>query len=570
MRLSKVGISPAQSIGALTLLSIGILTYYVAPYAVIYSNVPLFFIVLTIVMIMMVIGFVLLGNLAQPYFEKFLLKVILISMPRERSLETIVRKNFYAHRERNTKTSIMFSLTLAFIIFAGTGFRLDAHIIVQYLQQTLGSDIIVKTLDDVFLNETNIRYNLEKFKHENPNIIKDYSFVSHHFSLQPYIDPVNFTSLAKDPSISVQILSIDSSYLNSVYEDYYVPTEFDPRVNKVQVEDTKKPDAAKALYSAEGIANNLTLDNKDIISNAYLRSKDVLSAYIQPQRVRFIIPKGLAIASSLSTKTSSFVSIGELQISTQIRCIASKMPGFPFTGYNRFWTYTVLTSHEDYDIMRRKAWALKSLSVASVVKETHKYLDSIPEGSSYNVAKTGLFIRYHKEVTDTQRLHLISLLETVTNSQYIFVIDVLNSTKTLQNSLVFIDVFFILVAIIAIALSFFFTVISFASNINENAWEFGVLRALGLNKKQMMLIYLLEALCLVLAASIIGTIIGVIVAVTSSSLFFFYTELPFFFDFPVVVFVITLLISILSAIVASKIAVDDVKDKQISAIIKSL
>ena len=38
-----------------------------------------------------------------------------------------------------------------------------------------------------------------------------------------------------------------------------------------------------------------------------------------------------------------------------------------------------------------------------------------------------------------------------------------------------------LVAVIAITLCFFVLWLSFTANVNENAWEFGVLRAIGLN-----------------------------------------------------------------------------------------
>ena len=175
-----------------------------------------------------------------------------------------------------------------------------------------------------------------------------------------------------------------------------------------------------------------------------------------------------------------------------------------------------------------------------------------------------------KTASDSEKQAVVNLLGTLTNSQFIVVTDVLKTVSTLKGSLVFIDVFFIIVAIIAVSLSFFFTIVSFVSNIKESSWEFGVLRALGLSKKQMTKVYVYEALCLVLGATVLGTIVGLVVAVISSTLFFLFTELPFFLDFPTSIFVITMVISILTAIFASKIAVDDIKDRQISSIIKSL
>ena len=53
-------------------------------------------------------------------------------------------------------------------------------------------------------------------------------------------------------------------------------------------------------------------------------------------------------------------------------------------------------------------------------------------------------------------------------------------------------------------LSFFLILVSFWSNIKENSWEFGVLRALGLTKTQMTKIYVYEALVLIITAGLLG------------------------------------------------------------------
>ena len=47
---------------------------------------------------------------------------------------------------------------------------------------------------------------------------------------------------------------------------------------------------------------------------------------------------------------------------------------------------------------------------------------------------------------------------------------------------IFIDLFYITVALIAMILSFFLIMISFVSNVKENSWELGILRAVGLSK----------------------------------------------------------------------------------------
>ena len=46
----------------------------------------------------------------------------------------------------------------------------------------------------------------------------------------------------------------------------------------------------------------------------------------------------------------------------------------------------------------------------------------------------------------------------------------------------YINLFYIIVALVAMILSFFLILVSFVSNVKENSWEFGVLRAVGLDK----------------------------------------------------------------------------------------
>lgn len=56
IKLEKLGLSPSQLIASLTLIVIGILTYYVAPMAFLNNNIPLFLFILNIILISMILG----------------------------------------------------------------------------------------------------------------------------------------------------------------------------------------------------------------------------------------------------------------------------------------------------------------------------------------------------------------------------------------------------------------------------------------------------------------------------------------------------------------------------------
>jgi len=69
MKLETLGISITMTISALTLILIGITTYYFAPLAFIYENIQLFLTILNILLFLLIIGLTFFVSLAQPFFE---------------------------------------------------------------------------------------------------------------------------------------------------------------------------------------------------------------------------------------------------------------------------------------------------------------------------------------------------------------------------------------------------------------------------------------------------------------------------------------------------------------------
>ena len=66
---------------------------------------------------------------------------------------------------------------------------------------------------------------------------------------------------------------------------------------------------------------------------------------------------------------------------------------------------------------------------------------------------------------------------------------------------------------ISLTLVFFLLIISTTSNIRENVWEYGCLRAIGLNTKQGMRLFLYEQYAVILSALVLGCIVGFLLAI---------------------------------------------------------
>lgn len=65
---------------------------------------------------------------------------------KDRTLKTVITKNLSGHRSRNRKTAYMVSIAVAFLIFAGAMFALQATSIQSTVRLLLGADINVLSL----------------------------------------------------------------------------------------------------------------------------------------------------------------------------------------------------------------------------------------------------------------------------------------------------------------------------------------------------------------------------------------------------------------------------------------
>lgn len=93
-----------------------------------------------------------------------------------------------------------------------------------------------------------------------------------------------------------------------------------------------------------------------------------------------------------------------------------------------------------------------------------------------------MLIKFKKELTKEQRETLINTLRISFTSDQTSTFDVPSLIESMQSSLDYIVLFSIVVSVISMILSFFLILVSFIANIKESSWEFGVLRAIGLNK----------------------------------------------------------------------------------------
>lgn len=110
------------------------------------------------------------------------------------------------------------------------------------------------------------------------------------------------------------------------------------------------------------------------------------------------------------------------------------------------------------------------------------------------------------------------------NTQIVMTDEILKAAEDASDVL---QIFFIIIGLISLILSFFLIWMSSYSNIRDNICEYGILRAIGLSKAESLRVYIYESTVLILSSIFIGTFIGMFVSITLVLQFNLFSEFPF-------------------------------------------
>lgn len=108
------------------------------------------------------------------------------------------------------------------------------------------------------------------------------------------------------------------------------------------------------------------------------------------------------------------------------------------------------------------------------MKQYNNFGDGVP--------KDYLFVKLDPQISDFRREFIANGVRSYFKDDLTILIDKTVLLGSINSSLMLFEVFVTIVGIIALTLAFFLLLISTTSNIKENLWEFGVIRAIGLTK----------------------------------------------------------------------------------------
>lgn len=368
---------------------------------------------------------------------------------------------------------------------------------------------------------------------------------------------------------------MEPNYLQTVYSEYYIPAEFEPNLDYPLLPTGQKdgcfglyqPDEWKAKRFDE-FALTSSFKNRSIGSD--LPSEPLIRVMLQ-EGARYILNLDPSIPSMIKTRGGSVLS--------SVSTMTSKLPGFGvrFSSYKTVGMFLqMVCSMPHFKYLMDHSWSRlgyeesnEYVTLPFEKEERRKFRDYKESlvNFSYGIPKEKVFIKLSGSMRQEERRILANGLRNA-NEETAVLFDTRLLEEESKGSFFFIDLFFIIVSVIALVLSFFLILVSFKANIQESVQEIGVLRAVGVSRGQLERVFLYEAVALTFVAGSIGTVVGVTIAFILTIQYLSFVELPLQMEFPVVQFIIIFILGILAAGVGSWLEIRSLKNISISRIMK--
>jgi ABC-type antimicrobial peptide transport system permease subunit len=571
IKLEKIGLSPWQVSVALLMVIMGFVVYYLMPLSFVFMDLGMFLFLLTAILIGMLIGLALVSTVLEPLAERFVIWAIVWGNDRA-CLADIVVKNLSAHAPRNRKTASMFTVALAFIVFVGMTFSLQGHSIRDNVRLGLGSDVVVLSFRvQQYLDEPAMRAYLEEEVKRVDSPVVDFAFQSFPLDNLVFVTGTELSNLAGFPAVNVRVVSVDESFLAATYADYYRPTELQPDLDFADAPNGA-PDAIASLTTnagkvtlpieaslGAGVAppditsaptfppddNNPTPVSMNTTSNPSFGTPiNLTNEEVYEEYYDVVVSEAMRLAASIDVQTPLYLRLdyrldGSNSSTLYLLCkahalVAKLASDLQFSSYQQFATNSlVFMSPKQLDALYRRL--LNATVLDASLPWTAENAETLP--------KAKLFVRLHEDASLIEREFVMNSLRNFVTDDLTQVVDTVTLVESTQTALDLLNYFFIAVTVIAVTLCFFVLWLSFTANIRENAWELGVLRALGLTEAQVVRVYVYEAVALIASSVVLGTTIGILQATTLTLQFNLFTELPFTFDFPLPLYATVIVLS---------------------------
>ena len=462
----------------LTLLVFGVVTvlfgisiYYILPLALLSMNIALFLGIFLAVLIAFLLGLVLLSLNAQFFIERAI--VYTLFLVERTSMRLLIVKNLAAHRLRNRKTTIMYAISLSFIIFLMVNFDMQMNSSLYSALRANGQKLVVNMNNDSGLGLP--VGSLIEIIRNHPDTVSDFAWSS--ITLDKLCSRADATLLKNNGKLYEY-----TSYIRAVSPNIF--DVLDEEFLEVAESDGSGLGLGELLYTGRGSQGAL-------LGAAF---GDLLNLEISPEST-FLLQ----------------VYDGQNSVYREMRPLAliNSAPGFVFSKYPNKSTQSLLIS---FPVMYELA---------------RNYVLSVMDIPIHH-----LYLKLSTSNTDKIDLLYTALHDATTYNDDISIYDYRDGAKSQAQSANLMGLVFFIVTLVAMFLCFFSLVSSMIANLYEQSKELAVLRAIGMTRVRLCLLYVYESFVVVLSSGIMGIMIGTAVAWTMWAQQMVFTDLPVPFAFP--------------------------------------
>lgn len=509
-RLERADAGGASSVKTSTvlvgflLLVFGFTIFYFFPLALLSLNIELLLYMFFILLMALLFGVVLLALNLETILEKTM--TLFFFFWETHSMRTLIHKNLVAHRLRNRKTTIMYALSIGFIIFLLVNLELQVVGFVYQRMQAQGSRLwlyqaggggggvislgLLRAVEQAALQGS-----LPPFAYVYRYAPTAYSF-SYSFA----------ETLGRYAKSNIQINAVSPNIFDIADRQF---------LDVARQNETSGLSPVEQLYTTRGGHGSL-----------------LGSSFAQLFRMD---------TSGSSTSFSSWFSGtgsggGELDTTFQVSLHADSSGRLPFVFHRLVDAMAFYDNAPIYKLS--KFSAAGTGGVASMVVSLPTFfslakLDPIQQANYRSIRNLPVQWILFATGSPAQQKDLMKNLQAlVTQFDGARLGDLDKQLAPLLQGIDVLNYFFIFTILVAMTMCFFSLTSSMFTNIQEQSKEIGILRSIGTPQGFVVRLFVYEAFVLVMSASLMGVLIGVVVAYTMVIQRAVFTQLPIPFLFP--------------------------------------
>ena len=491
------------TLGLMTFLY-GASIYYFLPLSLISINFSMLGAIFLWILFGILLGFVILSINIENLLQKIITNIIFFFS--KNYIKSLIIKNLTAHRVKNRKTSLMYSLSIGVFIMISVGLDILIQSTQKDIIMEIGSEIFLECVDEDYYKSNDLKedlYNMMK-----KNYIEYFSYKTPSLSKMCFESESLIQSYGKSLEFSTITLGISPNYFHTTeksdliifdqnkYLKHYNPSEqlyFKDNIGKIGL---------SAIFNWEFKA--------DLSSTIFFNIKNPINI----NQMTFISKPAFLLDNAGGLQMSSVPSMFYVR---------NSLISFPF--------YLDLINK----CQKYYTGKLKNLNLYSYDNLPINYINIKLNSNNKNIQET-----------------IDGIYKIISDSETYYYIWFFNDVKERINlvSIIIYKIFYTVSAIV-LFFCFFNLTASMTINIFSQKKEIAIMRALGMKKRDVVFIYIFEAIILILTSSFIGTIIGSLISYTMSLQWQMFTHINVSFSIKISNIIAIIILSILGGILST-------------------